>query len=153
MSNFLIGNGIDIHKIVKSNKPQKLGGLTFNLGYEIIAHSDGDIIFHSLSSAILGALSLDDLGTYFPDTDLKNKNLNSLVILEKAMQSLNEFGFQIVNVDITLISDFIFLKEIKNEIKKNLEKLLKTKISLKGTRFEENVEKVQVNTVLLLSKK
>ncbi|MDE6893888.1 MAG: 2-C-methyl-D-erythritol 2,4-cyclodiphosphate synthase [Malacoplasma sp.] len=153
MSNFLIGNGIDIHKIVKSNKPQKLGGLSFNLGYEIIAHSDGDIIFHSLSSAILGALSLDDLGTYFPDTDLKNKNLNSLVILEKAMQSLNEFGFQIVNVDITLISDFIFLKEIKNEIKKNLEKLLKTKISLKGTRFEENVEKVQVNTVLLLSKK
>ncbi|MDE5949399.1 MAG: 2-C-methyl-D-erythritol 2,4-cyclodiphosphate synthase [Malacoplasma sp.] len=153
MSNFLIGNGIDIHKIIKSNKPQKLGGLTFNLGYEIIAHSDGDIIFHSLSSAILGALSLDDLGTYFPDTDLKNKNLNSLVILEKAMQSLNEFGFQIVNVDITLISDFIFLKEIKNEIKKNLEKLLKTKISLKGTRFEENVEKVQVNTVLLLSKK
>ena len=135
MSNFLIGNGIDIHKIIKSNKPQKLGGLTFNLGYEIIAHSDGDIIFHSLSSAILGALSLDDLGTYFPDTDLKNKNLNSLVILEKAMQSLNEFGFQIVNVDITLISDFIFLKEIKNEIKKNLEKLLKTKISLKGTRF------------------
>ncbi|MDE5952690.1 MAG: 2-C-methyl-D-erythritol 2,4-cyclodiphosphate synthase, partial [Malacoplasma sp.] len=146
-------NGIDIHKIIKSNKPQKLGGLTFNLGYEIIAHSDGDIIFHSLSSAILGALSLDDLGTYFPDTDLKNKNLNSLVILEKAMQLLNEFGFQIVNVDITLISDFIFLKEIKNEIKKNLEKLLKTKISLKGTRFEENVEKVQVNTVLLLSKK
>ncbi|MDE5774959.1 MAG: 2-C-methyl-D-erythritol 2,4-cyclodiphosphate synthase, partial [Malacoplasma sp.] len=104
MTNFLIGNGIDIHKIIKSNKPQKLGGLTFNLGYEIIAHSDGDIIFHSLSSAILGALSLDDLGTYFPDTDLKNKNLNSLVILEKTMQLLDEFGFQIVNVDITLIS-------------------------------------------------
>ncbi|MDE5767439.1 MAG: 2-C-methyl-D-erythritol 2,4-cyclodiphosphate synthase [Malacoplasma sp.] len=153
MTNFLIGNGIDIHKIIKSNKPQKLGGLTFNLGYEIIAHSDGDIIFHSLSSAILGALSLDDLGTYFPDTDLKNKNLNSLVILEKTMQLLDEFGFQIVNVDITLISDFIFLKEIKNEIKQNLEKLLKTKISLKGTRFEENAEKIQVNTVLLLSKK
>ena len=153
MTNFLIGNGIDIHKIIKSNKPQKLGGLTFNLGYEIIAHSDGDIIFHSLSSAILGALSLDDLGTYFPDTDLKNKNLNSLVILEKTMQLLDKFGFQIVNVDITLISDFIFLKEIKNEIKQNLEKLLKTKISLKGTRFEENAEKIQVNTVLLLSKK
>ncbi|MDE5545321.1 MAG: 2-C-methyl-D-erythritol 2,4-cyclodiphosphate synthase [Malacoplasma sp.] len=153
MSNFLIGNGIDMHKIAKSNKPQKLGGLSFDLGYQIIAHSDGDIIFHSLSSAIFGALSLDDLGTYFSDTDLKNKNLDSFLILKKALDSLKESGFQIANVDITFISDLIFLKEIKSEIKKNLEKILKSKVSLKATRFEENIEKAQVNTVLLLFKK
>ncbi len=153
MSNFLIGNGIDIHKIIESDKQQKLGGIFFNLGYQIVAHSDGDIIFHSISSAILGALSLDDLGTYFPDTDLKNKNIDSFVILNKCLQMLEDYNYKIANIDITFVSEFIYLKEIKNFIKQNLEKILKTNISLKATRFEENIKKVQVNTVLLLVKK
>ncbi|MEG1010108.1 MAG: 2-C-methyl-D-erythritol 2,4-cyclodiphosphate synthase, partial [Clostridia bacterium] len=74
----LIGHSVDIHKLeYKVNTLQKLGGIEFLLNYEIVAHSDGDIILHSIAEAILGALGLEDLGHYFSDKDDNNKNLNS----------------------------------------------------------------------------
>ncbi|RXY96865.1 2-C-methyl-D-erythritol 2,4-cyclodiphosphate synthase [Malacoplasma penetrans] len=150
---YKIGNGIDIHKIKKEKCKQRLAGLDFELDYKIIAHSDGDIILHSISSAILGALSLQDLGTYFSDTDSKNKNLDSLEILSMCLNELKKQDYSISNVDITIICEYIIFKDIKDQIKSNLEKLLNnTEISLKATRYEEDKNMIQVNTVLLINK-
>lgn len=78
---YKIGNGIDHHELIKSPGYITLANKTFKSDYVVRAHSDGDVILHSISNAILNALGLDDIGTYFSDSDPKNKNLNSLEIL------------------------------------------------------------------------
>lgn len=148
--NFKIGNGIDIHKLKKVKCKQKLAGLNFDLDYKVVAFSDGDIILHSISSAILGALSLQDLGTYFPDTKLENKDLDSIKILNMCLETMKKQNFRISNIDITIVCEYIIFKNIKDDIKKNLEKLLNTEVSFKATRYEEEKEMIQVNTSLLL---
>ncbi|MEG2993645.1 MAG: 2-C-methyl-D-erythritol 2,4-cyclodiphosphate synthase, partial [Bacilli bacterium] len=103
---FLIGQSIDIHKLeYKVNTLQRLGGIEFILNYELIAHSDGDIILHSISEAILGALGLEDLGYYFSDKNQMNKNLNSLKILDFSLDQMRKRNMEINNVDLMIISE------------------------------------------------
>ena len=101
-NNIRIGNGLDIHKISKQKTKQKLGGVEFDLDYKVIAFSDGDIILHSISSAILGALSLRDLGSYYSDNDQKNKGIDSQIILSNVLKFMEEKLYEISNIDITL---------------------------------------------------
>lgn len=149
-----IGNGIDIHKIKKSNDKQKLGGISFDLGYKVMAFSDGDIILHSISSAILGALSLGDLGSYYSDKDNKNKNIDSQIIINNMLKIMEESSYVISNIDITIICEYIYFANIKNSILANLKNILKTNnVSIKATRFEKDESMIEVHTVLLLTKK
>lgn len=136
-----IGFSVDYHNLVKDkNYEQHLGGLSFKLDYKIIAHSDGDIIIHTLSEAILGALGLGDLGDWFSDTDSHNKGRNSMEMLDFCISKCNEANYIIANADITLVSDVIFLKENKQKISEFLSKYLNTQVNLKATRFEDNCE-------------
>lgn len=149
---FLVGQGIDIHKLEQKNKTlQKLGGVEFTLDYKIIAHSDGDIILHTIANAILGALSLEDIGYYFPDTDSKNKNLDSFIIVDFALKEMKKRNMEINNLDITIISEHIYFRNIKNRIKNNLITFLNTtNISLKATRWEEDKNLIQCNVIITL---
>lgn len=149
---FLVGQGIDIHKLEQKNKTlQKLGGVEFTLDYKIIAHSDGDIILHTIANAILGALSLEDIGYYFPDTDSKNKNLDSFIIANFALKEMKKRNMRINNLDITIISEHIYFRNIKNRIKNNLITFLNTtNISLKATRWEEDKNLIQCNVIITL---
>ena len=132
-----IGQGIDYHKIIeKKNNQIKLGGYSFNSNYTIVAHSDGDLVLHSISNAILGALCCGDIGEYFKDTDIQNKNIDSKKILDFCLEKLN--GRKIVNIDLTIICEKIILKDIKNHIKESLKALTKCEnINIKATRFEQ----------------
>lgn len=153
MSKYLIGNSVDIHKIKKESKEIVLGGINFLENYSIVAHSDGDVIFHAVSEAILGALALGDLGDYFSDVCPENKNMSSKIILDYVLNIMNQKKYHISNIDITVVSEYIIMKNIKHLIKDNLIKILKTKnVSIKATRWEENKMFIQCNCTILLEK-
>lgn len=152
---YLIGNGIDIHRLEKQNNKtiQKLGGVEFNLDYKVIAYSDGDIILHSISDAILGALALGDIGNYFKDTDVKNKEIDSKIILKKCLSLMHNNKYKISNIDITVISEHIIFVNHKEIIVNKLKEFLDCNhVSFKATRWEENKLFIQCNSSILLKK-
>lgn len=134
-----IGNGFDFHRI-QEGKKMVLCGVEVEGNYEIIAHSDGDIILHTLVDAILGALALPDIGSYFPDTDPEWKDASSIIFLNKALELMNEREYKINNVDITMICEVPKIKPIRHLLVKNLARLLKIDedcVSIKATTVEK----------------
>jgi len=104
--NLRIGNGYDTHRLV-SGRPLILGGqlLEHPEGLGLDGHSDADVLVHALMDALLGALSLGDIGKYFPPTDPRWKGANSLVLLEQVVALVRKNGWQIVNVDSVVIAE------------------------------------------------
>mgnify|MGYP000297061185 CR=1 FL=1 len=137
--NIRIGNGLDIHKLAKGKK-FILGGIEIDSIYGITAFSDGDIVIHALVDSILGALSLGDIGTYFPSNDSKWNGVNSVVFLNKAIDEMVKLNYQIINIDITIILQKPSLSKYKEIIKKNLSSLLKlnkSQVSIKATTSDK----------------
>ena len=104
--NIRIGNGYDIHRLVPG-RPLILGGQTLKhpAGLGLDGHSDADVLVHAIMDALLGALSLGDIGKYFPPTDPKWKGADSLVLLEQVMGLVRERGWSVVNVDSVVIAE------------------------------------------------
>jgi 2-C-methyl-D-erythritol 2,4-cyclodiphosphate synthase len=147
-----VGFGKDIHRLEKKNKKILLGGIEIQSEYSIISHSDGDILFHAISRSILGALSLEDIGIYFPN-DKKNINLNSYEILNFSINKMKESNLNISNIDITITCEKIILKDFLLKIKEKLIKDLNCKnISLKATKFEDkNNDFILCEVILILT--
>jgi|TARA_B110000014_G_C20123192_1_gene596331 2-C-methyl-D-erythritol 2,4-cyclodiphosphate synthase len=114
-----IGQGFDAHKIIPG-KGMILGGVEINSDYSIEAHSDGDIILHALSDALLGAAALGDLGKFFPSEDVKFKNQSSRVILKSVAQKVYAEEYKIENIDITFIGEQPRLNKFINLIRQNI---------------------------------
>ena len=102
-NNLRIGFGFDSHQIEKGDS-MTLGGVEISCGYQIFAHSDGDVVLHAITDAILGATKKKDIGTYFPNTK-KFKNIRSPKMLEPVINNLNNDHFYINNLDINLICE------------------------------------------------
>ncbi len=104
--NIRVGNGYDIHRLVPG-RPLILGGPTLEHpgGLGLDGHSDADVLVHAIMDALLGALSLGDIGKYFPPTDPKWKGADSLVLLEQVMGLVRERGWSVVNVDSVVIAE------------------------------------------------
>ena len=98
----LIGHGYDLHRLVRGRK-LILGGVEIPSEMGLLGHSDADCLVHALSDAILGALGLPDIGHYFPDSSPENKDLDSLIILKKAVMESGKQGFKLGNIDLTLV--------------------------------------------------
>ena len=132
------GIGFDIHKLVK-NKKLFLGGVKIPFHSGLKGHSDGDVILHAISDAILGATKKKDIGTYFPNTK-KFKNIRSPKMLKPIVDNLNKSNFFINNLDINLICEqpkvSIFRDKIINSISK-LMNLNEDLINLKGKTVEK----------------
>ncbi len=138
MTNIRIGTGYDVHKL-KSNLPFLLGGIELNHSKGIVAHSDGDILFHALSDALLGAAALGDIGCFFPDTDLKNKDIDSSLILSFVLNKILKLSYQILNIDVTIVLEKPKLQPIIPSIKKSVAESLKIKldqVNIKATTSE-----------------
>lgn len=149
----LIGFGRDIHKIKKTKTSIVLGGCKFNSNYGIIAVSDGDVVLHALSDAILGACQSGDIGMYFSDTCIRNKNLDSKKILSKVLTLAHSKKCKLVNVDLTIICDKIMIDPLRKQITNSLKKLLKINlVNVKATRFEQNKKLIAVEAIVLLEK-
>lgn len=98
-----IGQGFDIHKLV-SNRKLVLGGVDIPHEYGLLGHSDADVLIHAVIDALLGALSLGDIGKWFPDTDLKYKNKDSRELLRNVVSVIiNNYSYKVNNLDATII--------------------------------------------------
>ena len=100
---YRIGNGYDVHRLVKGRK-LILGGVDIPHGLGLDGHSDADVLCHALCDSLLGASGAGDLGKYFPDTDNKWKGVSSLVLLEKSGELVTERGYEIANIDTTIVA-------------------------------------------------
>ncbi len=132
----LTGNGYDTHKFEK-NKKMILGGIEINSNYGLKAHSDGDVVIHSLIDSLLGAAGFGDIGEFFPDTDKKYKNISSVKLLKEVLNTLTYTGYEIINADISIIAQKPKLKEYKTKIQRNLSNLLNAQVNVKATTNEK----------------
>ena len=114
-----------------------LGGVKLDTDYGFKAHSDGDVVIHSLIDALLGAAGYGDIGEFFPDNDEKYKNISSIELLQKVLEILKKTGFEIVNADITIIAEKPKLQNYKTKIQRNLSNLLNARVNIKATTNEK----------------
>lgn len=98
---YRIGSGVDFHQLVEGRK-LILGGIVIPHHKGVLGHSDADVLIHAICDAMLGALSLGDIGKHFPDSDSAYKNIDSMLLLERCLQLVNDKGYEIVNIDSTL---------------------------------------------------
>lgn len=133
-----VGLGFDSHEF-EEGKKLYLGGVPIE-GYPgLKGHSDGDVILHALTDALLGAVGEADIGYFFSDSDPRWKDAPSKVFLEKALEANKEKGYRILNADLVYVGDMPKISEVREKILKNLSSLLgieKGRISLKGKRKE-----------------
>ncbi|AXQ13022.1 MULTISPECIES: 2-C-methyl-D-erythritol 2,4-cyclodiphosphate synthase [Shewanella] len=101
--NIRIGHGFDVHKF-GGEPPLVLGGVKVPYHTGLLAHSDGDVVLHAISDAILGAMALGDIGKHFPDTDAEFKGADSRVLLRHCYRLALDKGFRLGNLDVTIIA-------------------------------------------------
>ena len=123
MNDFLVGFGYDIHRLCRGEYIL-LAGIKVKAEKRIIAHSDGDIVFHSLSQAILSALGKEDIGTYFPDYEKKTLNMDSSMIVSLAVKMMSEEGYRVNNVVIDIVLQSPKSKDYKEKIKEKISSVL-----------------------------
>ncbi|MCG3664872.1 bifunctional 2-C-methyl-D-erythritol 4-phosphate cytidylyltransferase/2-C-methyl-D-erythritol 2,4-cyclodiphosphate synthase [Aliarcobacter butzleri] len=138
-NNFFTGTGFDIHAF-EEIKDMYLGGVKLPYEYGFKAHSDGDVLIHSVIDALLGACGAGDIGEFFPDTDDKYKGIDSKLLLGQIVNFINNVGYEIVNVDLTIIAQKPKINPFKDEIKKSMAKLLRIEkqfVNIKATTAEK----------------
>ena len=101
--NIRVGEGWDVHALVPGRK-LILGGVEIAHSAGLLGHSDADVLLHAITDAVLGAAGLGDIGRHFPDTDAQFKGANSSVLLQEAMRRVREKGWELVNVDSTIVA-------------------------------------------------
>ena len=134
-----IGQSKDIHRLI-SNRKLIIGQVDIPFEKGIEAHSDGDVLLHAITEAIIGALGLGDMGTFFPDTSDDYLNISSSYFLNKAKEMLKEKGYRICNIDSTVILEKPHLHPFIEKMKENISKILevdKDIINIKATRGEK----------------
>jgi 2-C-methyl-D-erythritol 2,4-cyclodiphosphate synthase len=137
--NIRIGQGFDAHKFTK-NRPLILGGINIPSNFGLAGHSDADVLIHAVIDSILGALSLGNIGSWFPDTDNKFKNIDSMILLQEVMNNPKVAGWKLINLDATIITEKPKLNPYINKIINSLAKALnatKEQISVKGKTTEK----------------
>lgn len=138
-NNFFTGTGFDIHPF-EENKKMYLGGVEIDVPYGFKAHSDGDVLIHSVIDALLGACGAGDIGEFFPDTDAQYKNIDSKFLLEEIVKFIYNVGYEIVNVDLTIIAQKPKINPHKQQIKSTIANLLNIKkqfVNIKATTAEK----------------
>jgi 2-C-methyl-D-erythritol 4-phosphate cytidylyltransferase/2-C-methyl-D-erythritol 2,4-cyclodiphosphate synthase len=134
-----IGIGMDIHPF-ENNKTMVLGGVELPYDYGFKAHSDGDVLIHSIIDALLGAIGAGDIGEFFPDNDKQYKDADSRELLKYIVSFVKKVAYEIINIDITIMAEIPKINPHKQEIKNSLAKLLniaKNKINIKATTTEK----------------
>ena len=160
--NFRIGNGYDVHRLVKGRK-LIIGGVLLNhpdnLGLD--GHSDADVLIHSIMDSLLGALALGDIGRFFPPSDEKWKNADSLLLLSKVVELIRQQGWEVNNIDSVIVAERPRINPYVELMKKNISQILKIDQNLVGIKATTNEnlgpegreEGISCHSVVLLKKK
>jgi len=134
----VVGIGNDLHRL-EENNPLIIGGIEIESDLGCVAHSDGDVLIHSLIDAILGASGMGDIGEWFPDNDPKYKGCNSCDLLIEVLKEIDKKNFKIQNIDAIIILQKPKLSKYKNSIKENIADLCKIpyeKVNIKAKTGE-----------------
>ncbi|TXI70385.1 MAG: 2-C-methyl-D-erythritol 2,4-cyclodiphosphate synthase [Limnohabitans sp.] len=121
--NFRIGEGWDVHALVPGRKLM-LGGVNVPHTAGLLGHSDADVLLHAITDAVLGAAGLGDIGRHFPDTDPQFKGVDSSVLLAEAMRRVRQQGWELVNVDSTIVAQAPKLAPHMSDIQAGVAKAL-----------------------------
>lgn len=136
--NIRIGHGYDVHEL-KEGRELIIGGVKIPHLLGLDGHSDADVLLHAIADALLGACALGDIGKHFPDTDESYKDADSLVLLSKVYSLISEMGYEIGNVDATVIAQAPKLAPYIEKMRENIARALCTdmdNISVKATTEE-----------------
>ena len=152
-----IGFGYDVHQLVEGRK-LIVCGVDIPHSRGLLGHSDADVAIHALIDALLGAAGLGDIGSLFPDTDSRYKDIDSRILLRSAMDRIIDAGFQLGNTDITIVAQEPKMKSYIPEMKRNLSADMKcgeNAVSIKATTtehlgFEGRKEGISAYAVALL---
>ncbi len=158
--NIRIGNGYDIHRLV-SDRPLILGGVNIPHSLGLLGHSDADVLTHAIMDAMLGALSLGDIGHYFPPTDPQWAGADSLVLLTQVHQLVREKGWQVGNIDSVVVAERPKLKPHIEKMRDKIAGVLQiqpNQVGVKATTNEKlgpvgREEGISAYAVVLLTQK
>jgi 2-C-methyl-D-erythritol 2,4-cyclodiphosphate synthase len=152
---FRAGVGFDLHRFGEANKKLIIGGIEIPYGVGLISHSDGDVLLHSISDAILGAAGCGDIGDYFNNTDKNIKGISSVKITKYVLDLVKGKGYLIVNIDCVLMLDRPRLFEYKGKIVESLKRIFSIEaVNLKVKSFEGLYENqiISAYSVVLVQK-
>lgn len=124
---FRIGQGFDLHRLVSGRK-LILGGIEIPYEQGLAGHSDADVLIHAIIDALIGAAALGDIGKLFPDNDSKFKDIDSKILLKKVYQQISQLGYQINNIDSTIILEQPKLRDYIDLMRASLAKVLDLRI-------------------------
>jgi 2-C-methyl-D-erythritol 2,4-cyclodiphosphate synthase len=133
-----VGHGWDLHRMVEG-RPCRLGGLDIPHASGPLGHSDGDVILHALSDGLLGATSLGDIGTFFPDSDPRWKGADSAELLRQVYARVRAAGFSLGNADITVVAQEPKIGLHRQALRENIARILEvdpSRISVKAKTTE-----------------
>ncbi|HKO81315.1 MAG TPA: 2-C-methyl-D-erythritol 2,4-cyclodiphosphate synthase [Chitinophagaceae bacterium] len=136
---YRIGMGVDFHQL-KEGRDLWIGGVKIPHTKGAVGHSDADVLLHAICDALLGALSLGDIGTHFPDTDNAYKNIDSKILLQKTIELIQKEGYSIINIDTTLCLQEPKIKPYTEQMRKIIAGIAGIKekdISIKATTTEQ----------------
>ena len=135
---FRTGIGFDFHTFADDRK-LVLGGVSIPHERGLAGHSDADVLLHAVTDALLGAAGLADIGSYFPDTEERYRDVSSHYLLEKAYELVREQGFRLVNMDVVVIAEEPTIRPHREAIKASLRRLTglpASNIGVKATTME-----------------
>ncbi|MGI9279092.1 MAG: 2-C-methyl-D-erythritol 2,4-cyclodiphosphate synthase [Endozoicomonas sp.] len=156
-----IGHGFDVHRFsdeATANAQVILGGVGIDYSHSLLAHSDGDVLLHAVCDALLGAAALGDIGQHFPDTDPRYKGIDSRQLLRHVVALVHENGYQVVNVDSTIVAQAPKMAPHIPAMRENIARDLQVQtgaVNVKATTTEKlgytgRKEGVAVHAVVLL---
>ncbi len=154
-----IGHGYDAHRLVPGRELW-LGGILIPYELGLDGHSDADVLIHAICDALLGALALGDIGKHFPESNAAYKDIDSKILMKKVKGMLDERGWEILNIDSTLLLEAPKLAPYIRDIRKTLAGLLQidlSDISVKATTteglgFEGRGEGISAHALVLISR-
>lgn len=134
--NFRTGFGYDVHKL-SENRKLILGGVEIEHEFGLEGHSDADVLLHSICDALLGAGGFRDIGHQFPNTDMKFKDISSLLLLEESYMLLKKDGWKVSNTDSVIILEEPKIYKYSDKMIKNISEIIETEnVSIKATTSE-----------------
>lgn len=157
---FRIGQGFDVHQLTEG-RPLIIGGITIPYEKGLLGHSDADVLLHTVTDAVLGAIGEGDIGRHFPDTDPEFKDADSAKLLEHVWALVEDRGYELVNADCTIIAQRPKMAPYIDQMKKRIAELLKAtpeQVNVKATTTEKlgftgRGEGIASQAVVLLKKK
>lgn len=153
-----IGMGYDVHRLSEGRK-LIIGGVEIPHEKGLLGHSDADVLLHAISDALLGAAALGDIGKHFPDTDMKYKGADSLMLLSEVGKMLEENYYLIENIDATIIAEAPKMRPFIDKMRENIAEALSIDISMvnvkatteEGLGFTGAKEGIAANAICLLN--